>query len=145
MISYLLYFFIMITFSTDPKADIDWKVCSSFSQIIQTHLKGFGSGIKGILMRQIQILIHIDRGIQIQIQPTKMMAMMMKMVIRWVQCLWWWNDDEMMTKWWWDDEYVDYDDEMMMAEIKSGKRLEGNRTGVLLYPDLFVSSHDTFW
>ena len=105
MISYLLYFFIMITFSTDPKADIDWKVCSSFSQIIQTHLKGFGSGIKGILMRQIQILIHIDRGIQIQIQPTKMMAMMMKMVIRWVQCLWWWNDDEMMTKWWWDDEY----------------------------------------
>ena len=145
MISYLLYFFIMITFSTDPKADIDWKVCSSFSQIIQTHLKGFGSGIKGILMRQIQILIHIDRGIQIQIQPTKMMAMMMKMVIRWVQCLLWWNDDEMMTKWWWDDEYVDYDDEMMIAEIKSGKRLEGNRTGVLLYPDLFVSSHDTFW
>ena len=82
MISYLLYFFIMITFSTDPKADIDWKVCSSFSQIIQTHLKGFGLGIKGILMRKIQILIHIDRGIQIQIQPTKMMAMMMKMVIR---------------------------------------------------------------
>ena len=82
--------------STDPKSDIDWKVCSSFSQIIQTHLKGFGSGIKGILMRQMKILIHIDRGMQIQIQQTKMMAMMMKMVIRWVQCLWWWNDDEMI-------------------------------------------------
>ena len=36
------------------------------------------------------------------------------------------------------------DDEMMMAEIKSGKRLEGNRTGVLLYPDLFVSSPTLF-
>ena len=71
MISYLHYFFIMITFSTDPKADIDWKVCSSFSQIIQTHLKGFRSGIKGILMRKIQILIHIDREIQIKIQPTQ--------------------------------------------------------------------------
>ena len=82
MMLYLLYFFIMITFSTDPKADIDWKVCSSFSQIIQTHLKGFGSGIKGILMRQMKILIHIDRGMQIQKQQTKMMAMMMKMVIR---------------------------------------------------------------
>ena len=72
----------MITFSTDPKADIDWKVCSSFSQIIQTHLKGFGSGIKGILMRKIQMLIHIDREIQKKYNQPKMVAMMMRMVIR---------------------------------------------------------------
>ena len=33
---------------------------------------------------------------------------------------------------------------MMMVEIKSGKRLEGNRTGGVLYPDLFVSSPTLF-
>ena len=62
MILYLLYFIIAITFSTDPKADIDSKVCSSFSQIIQKHLKGFRSGIKGILMRKIQILIKGNKN-----------------------------------------------------------------------------------
>ena len=76
------------------------------------------------------ILVEIKSGKRLEGNRTKTKMWMMMAEIKSEKRL---EGNRTKTKMW-----------MMMVEIKSGKRLEGNRTGVVLYPDLFVSSPTLF-